>query len=80
MREYVEAETGESFAEWTNYVMPGAPQQSNHNDCGAFTIKTAEVLARGGKISFRAEDMPLIRDRILLEVLGEKLLPAVVED
>lgn len=80
MREYVEKETGKSCDDWIDFSMKGAPQQSNNSDCGVFTIKTAETIARGGKMSFSASDMPLIRQRAIVEVLKGELLPWVVED
>lgn len=80
IRKYVEQETGTSCADWTDYSMKGAPQQSNNSDCGVFTIKTAETIARGGKMSFSANDMPLIRQRAMVEVLRGELLPWVADD
>lgn len=57
--------------------MPNAPKQANSYDCGVFTIKMAEVVARNGRVSFSQADMDLLRDRLLIEILDINLLPPV---
>ncbi|KAL7275308.1 hypothetical protein RUND412_001751 [Rhizina undulata] len=77
MRDYVKCETGgkHDFSEWVDYAMKGAPQQNNSSDCGVFSLKTAEVISRGGAIDFTAKDMPLIRRKMMLEIARAELLP-----
>ncbi|RPB05888.1 cysteine proteinase [Choiromyces venosus 120613-1] len=77
MREYMRDETGGKFndTDWVDYAMPGAPQQKNMNDCGVFTLKSAEVLTRNGRLDFTANDIPLVRSRMLVEILEGQLLP-----
>ena len=77
MREYVRQETGGKFdyTNWVDYAMAGAPQQQNMSDCGVFTLKSAEVITRGGRLDFSARDMPLVRNRMLVEILEGQLLP-----
>jgi len=78
MREYMRDETGGKFndADWVDYAMPGAPQQKNMNDCGVFALKSAEVLTRSGRLDFTASDIPLVRSRMLVEILEGQLLPS----
>ncbi|KAG0642036.1 hypothetical protein HOY80DRAFT_1008144 [Tuber brumale] len=77
MREYMHDETGGKFkdTDWVDYAMPGAPQQRNMNDCGVFALKSAEVLTRSGRLDFTAGDIPLVRSRMLVEILEGQLLP-----
>ncbi|PWW77769.1 cysteine proteinase [Tuber magnatum] len=77
MREYMREETGGRFndTDWVDYAMPGAPQQRNMNDCGVFALKSAEVLTRSGRLDFTASDIPLVRSRMLVEILEGQLLP-----
>lgn len=77
MREYMRDETGGKFndTDWVDYAMPGAPQQRNMNDCGVFALKSAEVLTRSGRLDFTASDIPLVRSRMLVEILEGQLLP-----
>jgi len=43
------------------------------HDCGVFTCKHAEVLARGRELSFTQADMPTIRYRMVAELLAGEL-------
>ncbi|KAL3309550.1 SUMO1 sentrin specific peptidase 1 [Cichlidogyrus casuarinus] len=50
------------------------PQQKNGSDCGVFACQTAEFLSRGSELVFQQEDMPCIRQRMMFEILNQKLL------
>ncbi|KAK9465859.1 hypothetical protein V1512DRAFT_264890 [Lipomyces arxii] len=80
LREYVinEAATQNAMindvAGWSEYVSKDSPMQENGYDCGVFTCKTVEVLARDGPLSFSQRDMPILRRRMAYEILEAKLL------
>ncbi|RPB20207.1 cysteine proteinase [Terfezia boudieri ATCC MYA-4762] len=83
MREYLANETkgkakldkpwDQWWEEWTEFFVKDCPAQSNMHDCGVFTCKHAEVLARGRELSFTQADMPTIRYRMVAELLAGEL-------
>ncbi|XP_059472000.1 sentrin-specific protease-like isoform X2 [Neocloeon triangulifer] len=50
------------------------PQQHNGYDCGVFACMFAEAASRRGKYLFTQDDMPLLRRRMVFEILTKKLL------
>uniref|UniRef100_A0A060TIE9 ARAD1D46002p n=1 Tax=Blastobotrys adeninivorans TaxID=409370 RepID=A0A060TIE9_BLAAD len=50
------------------------PQQENGYDCGVFTCKTVEVLARNCLVNFSQKDMPAIRRKMAFEIVSKKLM------
>jgi sentrin-specific protease 1 len=79
---YVDAESGgkADLDKWTDYWDPSAPQQTNGSDCGVFTCKTAEVITRGGKLTFRPEEIKNQRQRMIVELRYGRLLSTTDED
>lgn len=77
MREYLRGETGGkvNLDEWEDYVMQDYPQQRNGSDCGIFTTKTCEILARGGIPNYSSLDIQHVRLRMLWELAHMRLLP-----
>ncbi|KAK9480790.1 hypothetical protein V1514DRAFT_288413 [Lipomyces japonicus] len=61
-------------AEWDEFIPENSPMQQNGYDCGVFTCKTVEVLARDGNLTFSQKDMPILRRRMLWEILDKRLL------
>jgi sentrin-specific protease 1 len=47
----------------------GNPQQVNGFDCGLFMLKTMQYLSQNARLDFAQHDMPLIRRRVVQEVL-----------
>uniref|UniRef100_UPI00358F399D sentrin-specific protease 1-like isoform X2 n=1 Tax=Myxine glutinosa TaxID=7769 RepID=UPI00358F399D len=50
------------------------PQQMNGSDCGMFTCKYADYIAREKPITFLQKHMPYFRRRMVWEILHQKLL------
>jgi Ulp1 family protease len=69
-----------NLSEWENYWNPDAPRQTNTSDCGVFTCKTAEVITRGGELTFRAEEIPNQRHRMIIELVNARLLSTDPDD
>ena len=53
--------------EWECSVEIG-PKQLNVYDCGVFTLMNIVNLASGNTLEFLEEDMPYLRQRILLDI------------
>ena len=51
------------------------PAQQNGSDCGVFMTRTADYLARDGRLDFTQADMPYFRRRMVLEILHTTLFP-----
>lgn len=60
--------------EWTFEIVKDIPPQMNGCDCGMFTIKYAEYITRGVKITFTQADIPFFRRRVMYEILTNQLL------
>lgn len=63
----------EWWGEWTDCFIEDCPSQNNAYDCGVFTCKHAEVIARGRELSFTQADMPTIRYRMVAELMKGEL-------
>ena len=50
------------------------PRQMNGSDCGMFTLKYSEYLARNAGITFTQEDMPYYRRRMVYEIVNDKII------
>jgi len=57
---------------WTNVVWT-VPQQDNDFDCGVFMCAFASAVVRNTAITFSAADIPLLRRRMVLEILNTEL-------
>lgn len=51
-----------------SFPRDATPRQLNGCDCGVFTVKFADYLARGRPLDFTQENMPYFRQRIVAEV------------
>ncbi|KFO33189.1 Sentrin-specific protease 2 [Fukomys damarensis] len=65
-----------NLLEWTRYSMKPheIPQQLNGSDCGMFTCKYADYIARDKPITFTQHQMPLFRKKMVWEILHQQLL------
>ncbi|KAM4723241.1 sentrin-specific protease 2 [Anableps anableps] len=61
-------------AKWTIGSLKDIPQQSNGSDCGVFTCKYADYIAKGKPLTFKQCHMPLFRKLMMWEILNQKLL------
>jgi len=59
---------------WKQEIKKDIPQQMNGSDCGMFTCKFAEYLARRAKITFSQQDMPYFRRRMVYEIVKNDLM------
>ncbi|KAI1899255.1 hypothetical protein AGOR_G00059920 [Albula goreensis] len=50
------------------------PQQNNGSDCGVFTCKYADYIARGLPLTFTQLNMPYFRKKMIWEILNQRLL------
>lgn len=70
--EAMDKRKGEGFleSEWKLVARPDVPRQENSDDCGVFTCKFADFLARGwNRFSFDQRHMNYFRSRIAHELL-----------
>lgn len=77
MRRYLKEEfidkkkTGElDLSDWTDSIPTEIPHQTNGWDCGIFACKYADYCSRGVPFDFRQIDMPILRQRIVLEMFN----------
>lgn len=49
--------------------MEDIPQQMNGSDCGMFACTFAEFVTRNAKITFKQEDMPYFRKKMVVEIM-----------
>ncbi|KAF7266360.1 uncharacterized protein LOC143202559 [Rhynchophorus ferrugineus] len=54
--------------------MENIPQQMNGSDCGMFSCTFAEYLTRNAKITFKQDDMPYLRKKMVVEIISGELL------
>ncbi|KAH8425181.1 SUMO protease ULP1 [Aspergillus melleus] len=75
IKSWLREELGPKFRgdEWT--ALPSqSPQQNNGSDCGAFLLSTAKAVAIGLEpMSYGATDVPLLRRRIVAELMAGRL-------
>ncbi|MCJ1275755.1 hypothetical protein MMC21_003558 [Puttea exsequens] len=78
-KEWLQRELGKEYRadEWTvvedpHYIGRGkGPTQNNGSDCGVFTLATARNISLGvDELSVCSDDMPLMRKRIVAEILN----------
>lgn len=62
--------------EWKQYSVTSEqiPLQLNGNDCGVFTCKYADYIARDQPVTFSQQHMPIFRKRMVWEILHCHLL------
>lgn len=75
VRAYLVAETRVQLEGWTDYNHWTTTQQLNAADCGMFSLKSAEVATRGAVCNFTQSDMPLLRQRMIVELVTGTLFP-----
>lgn len=75
IKAWLREELGPKFRgdQWT--ALPSrSPQQNNGSDCGAFLLSTAKAVAIGLEpLSYGAADIPLLRRRIVAELMAGRL-------
>lgn len=59
---------------WHCITHKNIPAQQNGSDCGVFMCMYARHLARSKPFSFSQDDMPIIREHMVLEMLEQKLI------
>lgn len=52
-------------------IMKNIPKQMNGSDCGIFTCKFADCIARDTAITFKQEDMPYFRKMMIWEIVQD---------
>jgi sentrin-specific protease 1 len=69
---------GGASEDW-RIVAPGTtiPQQRNGSDCGVFLCRYAYCRAAGLPFDFTADDMPLMRDSMMVEIIRQRLRTAL---
>lgn len=72
VKTWLRGELGASFVEEEWAVLGSeSPQQTNGSDCGAFLLSTAKAVAVGiDPLSYGPEDIPLLRLKIVAEVVN----------
>lgn len=81
LKNYLEVEHNDKKGtqlETNNFIlenMDDIPQQMNGSDCGMFACTFVEFISRNAKITFKQEDMPYFRKKMVVEImLGELLI------
>lgn len=59
---------------WQKECVDDIPQQMNGSDCGVFSCTFAEFLTRDAKLTFRQEDMPYLRRKMVYEIKTGQLM------
>jgi len=59
---------------WSDLVHHDGPKQRNGSDCGVFMCTSADYISRGVPLDFRQEDMPYLRNRMVLQIMRNALL------
>ncbi|EFR01879.1 hypothetical protein MGYG_04878 [Nannizzia gypsea CBS 118893] len=71
VKEWLQGELRDLFVEEEWRVLPtDSPQQDNGSDCGVFLLTTAKMVVLGLPLSYGARDIPMIRKRIVAEILN----------
>lgn len=55
-------------------LLQDIPHQDNDYDCGVFMSVAAERLALGQPLNYTEEDMPLLRQKLMLEILQGRIM------
>lgn len=61
-----------NLSEWTEYCPEDIPHQRNGYDCGVFTCKYADYIAKEESFRFSQKNMPYFRKRIVLDILNKQ--------
>ena len=64
-----------NYDEWHLQHVENLPQQTNGFDCRVFALKYADCAAKDADINFEQKDMPLMRRRMMLEILQAVIKP-----
>ncbi len=84
LREYIDYEYQEkikcnktiydlNWNQWSHEEHP-FPQQTGGTECGVFTMKGVSWKAAGLTVDFKAEDMPLFRKQLQIEIITGQIL------
>ena len=63
-----------TFSQWPDVYHKNIPQQFNNSDCGVFLCMYARYLSERSPFCFAQTDIPVIRKRMVIELLFKKLL------
>ncbi|XP_044750575.1 sentrin-specific protease-like isoform X2 [Coccinella septempunctata] len=80
LRKYLESEhmdkkkTAYDTSEFTAECVRDIPQQMNGSDCGMFSCTFAEFYSRDAKFTFKQDDMPYLRSKMVVEIITGELL------
>jgi len=75
LRKYIEDESIDkkkvaySLSDWSDVVHADSPTQRNGYDCGVFMCTTADYLSQRAMLDFTQDQMPLLRRRMVLQIL-----------
>lgn len=58
---------------FTTEALADTPQQTNGSDCGVFSCMIAENITRNNEITISQNDIPYLRQRMILEIIQGKL-------
>lgn len=80
LRDYLEYEhmdkkkTSYDTSDWSTECVRDIPQQMNGSDCGMFSCTFAEFYSRDAKFTFKQDDMPYLRSKMVVEIVTGELL------
>jgi sentrin-specific protease 1 len=60
-------------SEWVLEHVLDCPQQENVSDCGVFSCQVAEFISRGAAPSFRHQQIPCLRLKMIFEIASGKV-------
>ena len=60
---------------WSCKFPVGLPTQENSYDCGMFILKYSELISRGAPYNFSEQDLPLLRKRMVYEIMKNHVIP-----
>lgn len=61
-------------SDFTAECVRDIPQQMNGSDCGMFSCTFAEFYSRNAKFTFKQENMPYLRSKMVVEIMSGELL------
>lgn len=71
VKTWLRGELGSEYVDEEWSVLGESPQQTNGSDCGIFLLSTAKAVAAGiDPLSYGAQDIPLLRLKVVAEVVN----------